>query len=232
MCSILFKHTSDAKLNPAEPNFVEFTGLLHYTKKTQLPPPENQDGLSTAEDMDIQIPLTDQPPFQYRPGLDLVHFLPPMPARPPLLGRFPNKKALRASKLPDTITQTYQQIRRSERQAQNWRAYVDRHGVFLLNNSSNFTCLNQALATYTVKIRLEQLQNRADDAHSFAQAFLVAEELRKPEVPDHPNSGLWVDLDGAPLLAYFGLRQNEKGEDEFDGIPVSYIPQPIYQIAH
>lgn len=182
--------------------------------------------------MDIQISLKDQPPLQYHPGCNLVDFLPPMPVRPPLLERFPNKKALRASKLAGTITQTYQQIRRSEYQAQIWRAYVDRHGMFLINYLSTCTCLNQTLATYTVKIHLEQLQNRADDAHSFAQAFLVAEELRKPEVPDHPYSGLWVDLDGAPLLAYFGLRKNEKGEDVSDGIPVSYIPRTIYRMAH
>lgn len=125
----LLTHAPGIKLNRAEPNFIEFTGLLHYTKKKQLLPPQNQGGVSAVEDMDVRSSLEDQPPLQYHPGLDLVHFLPPMPIRPPLLGRFPSKKALRPSKEPDAITQTYQQIQRSQHQAASWRRFVDKHGV-------------------------------------------------------------------------------------------------------
>lgn len=114
------------KLNRAETKFIEFTGLLRYTKKKKLFTPEDQD---ITEDTDVQTSLEDQPPLQYRPGLDLIDFLPPMPIRPPLLGRFPSKNALRPSKLANTNTQTYQQTQRSQRQAENWRRHVDKHGV-------------------------------------------------------------------------------------------------------
>lgn len=83
-----------------------------------------------------------------------------------------------------------------------------------------------------MNVHLEELENRSDDAKSFAQAVMVADELRKPEVQEWDESGLWTALGGEPLLAYFGRRTNEKNEPEFDGIPVGYIPQSIYHIAH
>lgn len=95
-----------------------------------------------------------------------------------------------------------------------------------------FACLCQTLATYVVNVQLEELENRSDDAKSFAQAVMVADELRKPDVPDWAESSLWTALDGEPLLAYFGSRKSEQNKMEFDGIPVGYVPPHIYPIAH
>lgn len=51
----------------------------------------------------------------------------------------------------------------------------------------------------------------------------LADRLRHPDVHARSESGLWVDLNREPLLAYFGLRWIEIGGQTveiFDGIPV------------
>lgn len=78
------------------------------------------------------------------------------------------------------------------------------------------------LATFMVDVRVAQLEHRADDERSFAQALLITDRLRQPDFPARGESGYWVDLDNEPLLAYFGTR-TENGVELFDGIPVCYI---------
>lgn len=68
-------------------------------------------------------------------------------------------------------------------------------------------------------MRVEDLQNRSDDKVSFEQAVVAAEALRSPAIPAQSNSGLWVDVNGKPLVAYFGEREFD-GRVVCDGITV------------
>lgn len=111
-------------------------GMLRYTKQNKTQRPKACKQPSVIQDLNPGSSFEDPyppPPIPYDPSLPLDTYSPPVPRVPELLGRFPTSKKVRPSKEPGVITQTLNQMKSSKRQAELWRAYVDKQGA-LLNN--------------------------------------------------------------------------------------------------